>query len=91
MVTSEPSTSSLDPLEGQFGHLTPEQDAKFVEFKAACEKDGVYQPGKARASLDDAALLYLFRRYISDFSGIDDAYVCAAGFCERGNSRWRVR
>jgi hypothetical protein len=51
------SSSALDPLAGQFGHLSADQEAKFAEFKAACEKDGVYQPGKTRATLNDDVLL----------------------------------
>ncbi|KAJ6479964.1 putative phosphatidylinositol transporter [Mycena vitilis] len=59
--TNGASTSALDPLKGQFGHLSAEQEAKFVEFKAVCEKDGVYQPGKSRPALNDAALLRFLR------------------------------
>ncbi|KAJ7026255.1 CRAL-TRIO domain-containing protein [Mycena alexandri] len=55
------STSALDPLAGQIGHLSPEQEAKFVEFKAVCEKDGVYQPEKSRATLNDTTLLRYLR------------------------------
>lgn len=61
MAPSEPlndaSTSTLDPLAGQIGHLSKEQEAKFAEFKAACEKDGIYTPGKGRSTLNDVALL----------------------------------
>ncbi|KAJ6630473.1 CRAL-TRIO domain-containing protein [Mycena sp. CBHHK59/15] len=50
MASPEPangaSTSTLDPLAGKIGHLSPEQESRFVEFKAACEKDGVYHRGR---------------------------------------------
>ncbi|KAF7332622.1 CRAL-TRIO domain-containing protein [Mycena kentingensis (nom. inval.)] len=48
-------------MAGHFGHLTPEQEAKFSEFKVVCTKEGVYVPGTSRASLNDAALLRYLR------------------------------
>ncbi|KAJ7235158.1 CRAL-TRIO domain-containing protein [Mycena haematopus] len=62
MATEQPNGNEAlsTTREGQFGHLTPEQEAKFAEFKAVCEKDGVYVPGK-RASLNDPALLRFLR------------------------------
>ncbi|KAJ6500924.1 CRAL-TRIO domain-containing protein [Mycena sanguinolenta] len=61
--------AALAPHEGQFGHLTPEQETKFAEFKAVCEKDGVFaaQPeartvGRTKKErLDDAAILRFLR------------------------------
>ncbi|KAJ7736007.1 CRAL-TRIO domain-containing protein [Mycena maculata] len=55
------STSTQDPLAGQIGHLSPEQEATFVEFKEACEKDGVYRPGEGQTTLNDVALLRYLR------------------------------
>ncbi|KAJ7494218.1 CRAL-TRIO domain-containing protein [Mycena galericulata] len=55
------SPSHVDPLAGQIGHLSPEQESKFTEFKAACEKDGVYRPGQTRSSLSDTTLLRYLR------------------------------
>ncbi|KAJ7290327.1 phosphatidylinositol transfer protein [Mycena rebaudengoi] len=55
------SASALDPLAGQIGHLSAEQESRFVEFKQACETDGVYQPGKSRSTLNDVALLRFLR------------------------------
>ena len=59
MDATEPSKGSIsvDPLAGHLGHLSDEQEAKFVEFRAACEKDGVYNPGTGRASLNETTLL----------------------------------
>jgi len=56
-------------MEGQFGHLSPDQEAKFTEFKAVCEKDGVYQPGKGRATLNEAALLRFLRARKFEIAG----------------------
>lgn len=49
-------------LAGHLHHLTPEQEAKLVEFKTVCEQKGYYKPEKdgQPASHDDATLLYVF-------------------------------
>ncbi|KAJ7490784.1 CRAL-TRIO domain-containing protein [Mycena latifolia] len=62
MATSEPANgASTSALDGQIGHLSPDQETKFTEFKAACEKDGVYKPGKGRSSLNEVTLLRYLR------------------------------
>ncbi|KAJ7127584.1 CRAL-TRIO domain-containing protein [Mycena crocata] len=55
------ASTSADPLAGHIGHLSSEQEAKFTEFKAVCEKDGVYQPGKGRSTLNETLLLRYLR------------------------------
>jgi hypothetical protein len=49
-------------LAGHLNHLTPEQEAKLVEFKTVCEQKGYYRPERdgEPASHDDATLLYVF-------------------------------
>ncbi|KAF7314905.1 CRAL-TRIO domain-containing protein [Mycena indigotica] len=55
------ASSADSPLAGHLGHLSPEQETKFSEFKLACTKEDLYAPGKTRQSLDEAALLRFLR------------------------------
>lgn len=40
------STTPVTTLAGQLGHLTPEQEKAFVEFKQLCAENGVYTPAE---------------------------------------------
>ncbi|KAK7036104.1 CRAL-TRIO domain-containing protein [Favolaschia claudopus] len=61
---------TADPLEGQYGHLSADQEAKFTEFKKTCETDGVYDPSKARpTTLSDPDLLRFLRARKFDVGG----------------------
>ncbi|KAF7358981.1 CRAL-TRIO domain-containing protein [Mycena sanguinolenta] len=61
--------AALAPHTGQFGHLTPEQEKTFADFKAVCEKEDVFSESNEgrsvgrtkRERLDDAALLRFLR------------------------------
>lgn len=46
---------------GHLGHLTPEEEEAFKNFKLLCAEKGVYKPadGETPASHDDATLLYV--------------------------------
>ncbi|KAK6972160.1 CRAL-TRIO domain-containing protein [Favolaschia claudopus] len=61
---------TADPLEGQYGHLSADQEAKFTEFKKTCETDGVYDPSKTRpTTLSDPDLLRFLRARKFDVGG----------------------
>ncbi|KAJ7639364.1 CRAL-TRIO domain-containing protein [Roridomyces roridus] len=60
-LPTDASASTSHNLAGQLGHLSPEQETSFAEFKVACEKDGLWTPGKTRPSLNEAALLRYLR------------------------------
>ncbi|KAJ7221349.1 CRAL-TRIO domain-containing protein [Mycena pura] len=65
-MTTEPNgngalPSDVDPLAGHIGHLSPEQEAKLTELKAACARDGVYEPATARPTPNEAVLLRYLR------------------------------
>ena len=47
--------------QGHLGHLTPEEEAAFKNFKVLCAEKGYYKPGNGEyddATHDDATLLY---------------------------------
>lgn len=49
-------------LAGHLNHLTPEQEQKFVEFKAQVEEKGYYKPKKEGTDVpshSDATLLFV--------------------------------
>lgn len=45
--------------QGHLGHLTTDEEAAFINFKALCAEKNLYKPahGEASASHDDATLL----------------------------------
>jgi hypothetical protein len=48
--------------QGHFGHLSPEEEAAFKNFKVLCAEKGYYKPGNgedADATHDDATLLFV--------------------------------
>ena len=46
-------------LKGHIGHLTPEEESAFVEFKKLCANQGYYTPrtSDTKASHDDGTLM----------------------------------
>jgi hypothetical protein len=48
--------------QGHLGHLSPDEEAAFKNFKIVCEEKGVYKPGTddEPGTHDDATLLYEF-------------------------------
>ena len=48
-------------LKGHLGHLTPEEEKAFEQFKKISVKEGFYIPaaGEARASHDDGTLMFV--------------------------------
>lgn len=49
--------------QGHLGHLSPEEETAFANFKVICEEKGIYEPanGDTPASHDDATLLRFLR------------------------------
>jgi hypothetical protein len=47
---------------GHLGHLDPDEEASFQNFKNLCEEKGVYKPGEGEeaGSHDDATLLLVY-------------------------------
>lgn len=63
LVASANQASGTAWLAGHLNHLTPEQEEKLVEFKAAIEKEGYYKPkidGAETATHSDATLLFVY-------------------------------
>ena len=47
--------------QGHLGHLSPEEEAAYKNFKVLCAEKGYYKPGNGEdedATHDDATLLY---------------------------------
>lgn len=58
------TTAPAAAYAGQLGHLTPEQEKAFTEFKQLCAEKGIYthaEPGEngKLASHDDILLMYV--------------------------------
>ena len=48
--------------QGHLGHLSPEEEAAFKNFKVLCAEKGYYKPGNGEdvdATHDDATLLFV--------------------------------
>lgn len=64
-------------LAGHIGHLTAQEQSAFTNFKALCEKEGLYKPATAanKASHDDGTLMHDESIHLRTISSTDCAVV----------------
>ncbi len=68
-------------LRGHLGHLTPQEDTAFDEFKTLAAKEGFYKPATdiTKASHDDGTLMYAETWASSLTADLSQADICELG------------